>query len=132
MNGLAPPALKLPGLYMRQPGFNEPGARRLFRSVTDVKTLVVYCPDPRASLIPAAVAREFGESWPGDIAQDEYGNKVAFTTNVRQLITAGGRAVDAVRSITLLNHLLGASRVVVVHHTFCGLTAFTPDGVIDA
>ncbi|MBY0461311.1 MAG: hypothetical protein K2V38_28670 [Gemmataceae bacterium] len=89
----------------------------------------MYCPDPRASGIPAAVAKEFGEVYPGEIVRDESGNKVAFTTNVGQLISAGGRAVDALRSITLLNHLLGFGRVVVVHHTFCGMTAFTPDSV---
>ncbi len=126
------PAAVARSLYSQQPGFEAAATRTLFKSVTDVKTLLVYCLDPRARGIPAAVAREFGENWPGEIILDESGNKVAFTTNIGQLTTAGGRAVDAVRSITVLNHLLGASRVVVVHHTFCGMTAFTPDSVVDA
>jgi carbonic anhydrase len=120
------------GLYSRQPGFAPEAVRNVFKTVLNVKTFVVYCPDPRASGIPAAVAKEFGEIYPGENILDENKNKVGFTTNVGQLISAGGRAVDALRSITLLNHLLGFGRVVVVHHTFCGMTAFTPDSVTDS
>ena len=119
-------------LYSLQPGFTPEAMRSAFKSVTNVRTLVIYCPDPRASRIPEAIASEFSENWPGDIIRDAEGNKIAFSANVGQLITAGGRAVDAVRSVTLLNHLLGVRRVVVVHHTFCGMTAFTRDSVIHA
>ncbi|MBV8614474.1 MAG: hypothetical protein JOY66_12000 [Acetobacteraceae bacterium] len=132
MSATTLPAATAQRLYSRQPGFDEAAVRRLFQSVTDVRTLVVCCLDPRASGVPAAVAREFGESWPGDVVRDEAGNKVAFTTNVGVLTTAGGRAVDVVRSVTLLKHLLNYRRVVVVHHTFCGMTAMTADGVIAA
>lgn len=126
------PSATAQGLYSRQPGFSPEAVRNIFQTVLNVKTFVVYCPDPRASGIPAAVAKEFGEIYPGENVLDENGNKVAFTTNVGQLISAGGRAVDALRSITALNHLLGFGRVVVVHHTFCGMTAFTPDSVTDS
>lgn len=120
------------GLYSRQPGFEPEAVRTAFKSQLDVKTFVIYCPDPRARGVPDAVAKELGERYPGEIVRDATGNAVGFTTNIGQLICAGGRAVDALRSITLLNHLLGFGRVVVVHHTFCGMTAFTPDSVTDA
>jgi carbonic anhydrase len=126
------PAATAQGLYSRQPGFDPAAIRNAFKTALDVKTFVIYCADPRASGIPAAVAKEFGEVYPGENILDENGNKVGFTTNVGQLISAGGRAVDALRSVTLLNHLLGVGRIVVVHHTFCGLTAFTPDSVATA
>jgi carbonic anhydrase len=29
-------------------------------------------------------------------------------------------------------HLFGIKNIVVVHHTYCGATTFTPDGIIDA
>ena len=119
-------------LYSRQPGFEPEAVRNHFKTAVNVKTFVVYCTDPRARAIPAAVAKEFGEIYPGEIVRDENGAKVGFTTNVGELVSAGGRAVDALRSVTELNHLLGFGRVVVVHHTFCGLTAFTPNSVTDA
>jgi carbonic anhydrase len=126
------PASTAQGLYSRQPGFAPEMVRDIFQTALNVKTFVVYCPDPRARGVPAAVAKEFGEVCPGEIVLDENGNKVGFTTNLGQLISAGGRAVDALRSVTALNHLLGFGRVVVVHHTFCGMTAFTPESVTNA
>lgn len=116
-------------LFTRQPGFEESAARLAFRQSIPLKTLVIYCPDPRAAGIPAAVAREFGEEWPGTLVRDASGAKVGSTTNIGQMISVGGRAVDALRSITTLNHMLGLEKVVVVHHSFCGLTAFTPAGL---
>jgi carbonic anhydrase len=44
----------------------------------------------------------------------------------------GGRAVDALRSITVAQHLFGIESIVVVHHTYCGATSFTPEGLIKA
>lgn len=132
MNDMTLPPATAQRLYSRQPGFDEAAVRSLFQRVTDVHTLVITCLDPRASGVPAAVARMFGESWPGEIVRDEAGNKVAFTTNVGVLTTAGGRAADVVRSVTLLKHLLNYRRVAVVHHTFCGMTAMTADGVVAA
>jgi carbonic anhydrase len=40
--------------------------------------------------------------------------------------------VDALRSITVAQHLFGIKNVVVVHHTYCGATSFTPQGLIQA
>jgi carbonic anhydrase len=121
-----------PGVYSQTAGFEEKAMRRAFRQAIPLRTLVVYCPDPRAAKIPEAVAREFGEVWPGEILRDEHGRKIGATNNIGQAITVGGRAIDALRSITTLHHMLGLRRVVVVHHTFCGTTAFTPQGLYEA
>lgn len=40
---------------------------------------------------------------------------------------AGGRAVDALRSLVISQQLLGTREVVVVHHTDCGMLTFTDD-----
>jgi len=45
---------------------------------------------------------------------------------------AGGRAIDALRSITVAQHLFGIQNIVVVHHSHCGATTFTADGIIGA
>lgn len=83
--------------------------------------------------IPAAVAKLFGdEVFPGEIILDSSGNRVASSTTIFPVIVAGGRAIDALRSITVAQHLFGIQNVVVVHHSYCGATTFTADGVIDA
>lgn len=117
------------GIFAKFPDFEETKMRAAFRRAIPLKTLVIYCPDPRASGIPAAVAREFEQVYPGEVVRDASGAKVGATNNIAQAITVGGRAIDALRSITTLNHMLGLENVVVVHHTFCGLTAFTPEGL---
>lgn len=38
---------------------------------------------------------------------------------------AGGRAVEAIRSLAISQELLGTREIVVLHHTDCGLHAFT-------
>jgi len=119
------------GIYAHTPGFTEAGARQAFQTNTNVRTLAIYCPDPRAYGIPAAVAEEFGEVWPGEMVRDETGAKVAFTTTLASAITVGGRSCDALRTVTSLGHLLNLRNVVVVHHTFCGLSAFTADGLLE-
>ena len=118
------------GVFTKLPGFEETAARIAFSQSIDLHTLAIFCPDPRANGIPAAVAHEFGDVWPGEAIRDESGAKVGATTNLGLMITVGGRAVDALRTITTLNHMLGLQNVVVVHHTFCGTTAFTPDGLL--
>ena len=40
--------------------------------------------------------------------------------------------MDALRSITVAQHLFGIKNIVIVHHTHCGATSFTADGIIDA
>jgi len=93
---------------------------------------VVYCYDPRAVGMPAGVAREFGDVFPGTIVRDDAGKKVASTTTLFEVVVAGGRAIDALRSVTVAQHLFGIERIVVVHHTYCGATSFTADGIIEA
>ena len=118
--------------FSKQPGYHEPTVRRAFAKAVPLRTVVIYCYDPRAVGIPAAVAREFGEVYPGDIITDEQGNKVASTTSLFDVVVAGGRAIDALRSITVAQRLFGIKNIVIVHHTHCGATSFTTDGIIDA
>jgi carbonic anhydrase len=97
-----------------------------------LKTLVIFCYDPRAAEIPNAVAELFGdEVFPGQIMLDASGDRVASSTTMFPVIVAGGRAIDALRSITVAQHLFGIQNVVVVHHSHCGATTFTADGIID-
>ena len=118
--------------FSKQPGYDEPTVRREFAKAAPLRTVVIYCYDPRVVDIPAAVAREFGEVYPGDIITDAQGNKVATTTTLFEVVVAGGRAIDALRSITVAQHLFGIENIVIVHHTYCGATSFTADGIIDA
>ena len=118
--------------FSKQPGYNEAAVRKEFAKAVLLRTVVIYCYDPRAVGIPAAVAREFGEVYLGNIVTDEQGKKVASTTTLFEVVVAGGRAVDALRSVTVAQHLFGIENIVVVHHTHCGATSFTADGIIDA
>lgn len=118
--------------FSKQPGYDERAVRRAFAKAVPLRTVVVRCYDPRAVGIPAAVAREFGDVFPGAILRDEAGKKVVSTTTLFEVVVAGGRAIDALRSVTVAQHLFGIERVVVVHHTYCGATSFTADGIIDA
>ncbi len=118
--------------FSKQPGYDEPTIRKEFAKAAPLRTVVIYCYDPRVVDIPAAVAREFGEVYPGDSITDAQGNKVAVTASLFQVVVAGGRAIDALRSVTVAQHLFGIKNVVIVHHTYCGATSFTTDGIIDA
>jgi len=120
-------------VFSKQPGFVEPQMRKIFKQAVPLRTIVVYCYDPRAVSIPHAVAKVMpGEVYPGEIVLDADGKKVASTTTIFPVVVAGGRAVDALRSITVAQHLFGIENIVVVHHTYCGATSFTPDGIFDA
>ncbi len=118
--------------FSKQLAYHEPTVRQEFAKAIPLRTVVIYCYDPRATDIPVAVAREFGEVYPGDIITDAQGNKVASTTTLFEVVVAGGRAIDALRSITVAQHLFGIQNIVIVHHTHCGATSFTADGIIDA
>lgn len=118
--------------FSKQPGYDEAAVRGKFAKAVPLRTVVIYCYDPRAVGIPAAVAKEFGEVYPGDVLLDEAGNKVASSTTLFDVVVAGGRAIDALRSVTVAQHLFGIENIVVVHHTHCGATSFTADGIIDA
>jgi len=119
-------------VFSKQPGYREPAVRKEFAKAVPLRTVVIYCYDPRAVGIPAAVARQLGEVYPGDIITDSQGKKVASTTTLFEVVVAGGRAIDALRSITVAQHLFGIKNIVVVHHTYCGATTFTANGIIDA
>lgn len=118
--------------FSKQPDYDEAAMRKAFAKAVPLRTVVVYCFDPRAVGIPAAVAKEFGDVYPGEILTDAAGNKIASTATVFDVVVAGGRAIDALRSVTVAQHLFGIENVVVVHHTHCGATSFTTDGIIDA
>ena len=77
-------------VFSKQPGYDETPFRKEFAKAMPLKTVVIYCYDPRAVDIPAAVAREFGEVYPGDIITDAQGNKVATTTSLFEVVVAGG------------------------------------------
>src|SRR5437763_13444273 len=119
--------------FSASPSFDEAATRRAFARAVPLRTLVVHCYDPRAADIPAAVARLLGdEVFPGEVVRDAAGKRVASTATVFPIVVAGGRAVDALRSITVAQHLFGIANIVVVHHTYCGATSFTAEGLITA
>jgi len=118
--------------FSRKPGYDETETRKAFAQAVPLRTVVIYCYDPRATRIPAIVAKEFGETFPGDIITGDKGKRVASTATLFEVVVAGGRAVDALRSVTVAQHLFGIENIVVVHHTHCGATSFTPDGIIEA
>lgn len=112
--------------------YDEAEIRKAFSQAVPLRTLVIHCYDPRAAEIPNAVAHLFDEVFPGQIILDSSGNRVASSTTIFPVIVAGGRAIDALRSITVAQHLFGIENIVVVHHSHCGATTFTADGIIDA
>jgi carbonic anhydrase len=119
--------------FSKAPAYDEAATRKAFAKAVPLKTLVIYCYDPRAVEIPDAVAKVLGnEVYPGDIIVDGSGNRVASSATIFPIVVAGGRAVDALRSITVAQHLFGIQNIVVVHHSHCGATSFTADGIIDA
>lgn len=118
--------------FSRAPDYNEPTVRKEFAQLMPLRTIVIYCYDPRAAGIPAAVAEEFGDVYPGETIKDDEGTSIGTTTTMLTVVVAGGRAVDALRSITVGQHLLGVENAVVVHHTHCGATSYTADGIIKA
>jgi carbonic anhydrase len=119
--------------FSASPTFDEAATRQAFSHAVPLKTLVIYCYDPRAAETPSAVATLFGEEvYPGHVILDALGNRVASSTTIFPIIVAGGRAVDALRSITVAQHLFGIQNIVVVHHSHCGATTFTAGGIVDA
>jgi carbonic anhydrase len=119
--------------FSASPSFDEAATRKAFSRAVPLKTLVIHCYDPRAAGIPKAVAERLGdEVFPGEVVFDDAGNRVGSTATVFPVVVAGGRAVDALRSITVAQHLFGIENIVVVHHSFCGATSFTAEGIIAA
>jgi carbonic anhydrase len=119
--------------FSASPSFDEATMREAFSRAVPLKTLVLYCYDPRAAEISQAVAELLGdEVFPGQVMLDVSGNRVASSTTMFPIVVAGGRAIDALRSITVAQHLFGIRNIVVVHHSHCGATTFTADGIFDA
>jgi len=119
--------------FAANPQFDEAATRVAFAKAVPLKTLIIYCYDPRAAEIPNAVANWLGEEeYPGRVVVDKNGKRVASTTTIFPIVVAGGRAVDALRSITVAQHLFGIQNIVVVHHSHCGATTFTAGGIIEA
>ena len=118
--------------FSAQPGYDEASVRAAFAELMPLRTVIIYCYDPRAAGIPDAVARELGDVYPGEALTDAAGEVVGTTATVLNIVVAGGRAMDALRSITVAQHLLGVENVVVVHHTHCGATSYTPEGIVEA
>jgi carbonic anhydrase len=97
-----------------------------------MKTIVIHCFDPRASEIPQAVADYFGdEVYPGENVLDEHGNRIGNTRTLFVVSNAGGRALSALQSVATMDYLFEVQKVVVVHHSFCGATAFSPEALVD-
>lgn len=119
-------------VYSQRPGYDETATRAAFAGAVPLKTIVIYCYDPRAAAIPGELAKLWpDETYPGDLVFDDDGNKVGSTATIFPIVVAGGRAIDALRSITIGHHLFGLQNVVVVHHTNCGTSSFTPQGLLD-
>lgn len=120
-------------VYSQSPGYNEIGMRRAFKNAVPLRTVVIFCYDPRAAQIPFKLAKLWpDEVYPGELRFDEGGNKVGCTATIFPIVVAGGRAIDGLRSITIAQHLFGVRNIVLAHHTFCGTTSFTSDGLIEA
>ena len=78
--------------YRKLPGFDMNAFDGANQAIP-MKTLVIYCLDPRAVEIPHAVAEYFGdEVYPGEIITDENGTRVGSTRTLFTATNAGGRA----------------------------------------
>ncbi|HEY4925137.1 MAG TPA: carbonic anhydrase [Roseiarcus sp.] len=103
-----------------------------FNFAIPMKTLVIYCFDPRAADIPQAVAAYFGdEVYPGENILDAAGRRVGSTRTLFTATNGGGRAGPVLMSVAEMDYLFHVQNVVVVHHSFCGTTAFTPEILFD-
>ena len=121
-----------------QPDFDEPRTRAEFRQVVGkLRTVVIHCFDPRVTGgIPYAVADALpGQEYPGEIFQfeDDHGNQqLGTTTTIFAVVNAGGKAdLGVQRSVSVACHLFDIDNVAVVHHTDCGGTHFTGEGLFE-
>jgi len=117
--------------YRKQPGFDMNAFDGASQAIP-MKTLVIYCFDPRAAEIPYAVAKHFGdEVYPGENILDEAGVRVGHTRTLFTETNAGGRAAFALESVAAMDYIFSVQNVVVVHHSFCGTTTLTPELLIE-
>ena len=123
---------KFSGFEFRTQSWFDQNKFEGWNQVIPMKTLVIYCFDPRAAEIPQAVAEYFGdEVYPGENILDEAGNRVGHTRTLFTESNGGGRAVAALQSVAMMDYLFNVQNVVVVHHSFCGLTSLTPELLIE-
>ena len=117
--------------YRKQPGFDMDTFEGANQAIP-MKTLVIHCFDPRAAEIPQAVAEYFGdEVYPGENILDKSGNKVGHTRTLFVETNAGGRAAFALETVAAMDYIFDVKNVVVVHHSFCGTTTYTPELFIE-
>jgi carbonic anhydrase len=113
----------------RQPWFDESNFNG-FNFAIPMKTMVIYCLDPRASDIPQAVAAHFwDEVYPGEFILDEAGNRVGSTRTLFTVTNGGGRAASALMTVAEMDYLFHVQNVIVVHHSFCGTSSYMPERV---
>ncbi|WP_216847055.1 hypothetical protein [Granulicella sp. L60] len=75
-------------VYSKTPGYDELTVRAAFKHAVPLKTIAIYCYDPRAAEIPFVLAKTLpGEVYPGDVVYDKDGKKVGGTAT----IFSGGR-----------------------------------------
>jgi carbonic anhydrase len=112
-----------------QPWFDELNFKG-FNQAIPMKTMVIYCLDPRAADIPQAVAEHFGdEVYPGEMILDAAGNRVGSTRTLFTVTNGGGRASSALMSVAEMDYLFNVQNVVVVHHSFCGTSSYMPESL---
>src|ERR1700761_1187564 len=117
--------------FRTQPWF-DPTQFNGFNQAIPMKTLVIHCFDPRAAEIPQKVAEYFGdEVYPGENILDEAGNRVGSTRTLFVETNAGGRAASALLSVAAMDYIFNVQNVIVVHHSFCGTTTYTPELLIE-
>lgn len=117
--------------FRNYPGFDQ-NTFEDFNWAIPMKTLAIYCFDPRAADIPDALAKHFGdEVYPGDNILDQAGNRVGHTRTLFTLTNGGGRASTALLSVAMMEYLFKIQNLIVVHHSFCGTTAYTPELLIE-
>ncbi|AKD55434.1 carbonic anhydrase [Spirosoma radiotolerans] len=117
--------------FRNLPGFDQNNFDG-FDQAIPMKTMVIYCFDPRASEIPKAVADYLGdEVYPGENKVDENGVRIGHTRTLFTLSNGGGRALQSLQSIATMDYLFHYKNVVIVHHSFCGMTSYTPELLIE-
>jgi carbonic anhydrase len=66
----------------------------------------------------------------GENILDQAGNRVGNTRTLFAEANAGGRAASALLSVAAMDYIFHVQNVVVVHHSFCGTTTYTPELLI--
>lgn len=113
----------------RQPWFDASSFNG-FNQAIPMKTMVIYCVDPRAADVPEVVARHFGdEVYPGENILDDAGNRIGNTRTLFTVTNGGGRAASALMTVAEMDYLFHVQNVVVVHHSFCGTSSYMPESV---